>query len=174
MTSIEKYDKVFEVGEYYLKGMGNSEIAARTGLSVNEVSKNVTEYQMLVSSAARHNMSVTERVYEIIEEVDRHYAMITKEAWVNKENAEDAFEFGQVNSALKTIAQVQKQRAEMHKHLFENQDELLMEELEEQRIRQEQLIGILRTLKNKFPEAAEYIQYELQRLTEDVVEVVED
>lgn len=169
------FENVMNVGEEYAKGKSPRQIASALGLETREVNKCIEQYKQVVSWSAKHDLNVYDKINLVIEEVDRHYQLITREAWENKENAEMAQSFGTVNQALKLIADVQKSRASMFQTFSDSQDVELIAQMEEQAQQQEQLKQILMELREKFPEAAKWVMKRLRELDDEVeVEVIDN
>lgn len=167
----EHFELVMQVGEEFAKGSNYKTIATQLDLEPREARKMIEEYKSVVAWAAKNEMNVIDRLNLVVEEVDRHYQLLIKEAWANKSNAEMAEQYGTVNQSLKLVADIQKQRAAMFQHMNDGQDAELIAELEDTQRKQDQLIKILRNLHEKFPQAAAYIKEMLARVEDEPVEV---
>lgn len=167
----DEFEVTMRVGEEYAKGFSAGDIAQRLEISRRDVRKHIALYKKVVLWAAKNDMNIADKISVVIEEVDQHYKMVVNEAWKNKEQADYNGQTNVVNSALSLIAKVQSQRAKMFQEFSDGADAELLAELEETQKRQERLIGILKDLKERFPKAAEYIQHELTKVTDEPEEV---
>lgn len=170
-TNDDHFDLVMQVGEEYAKGSDYRHIADQLGIEKREARQMIEEYKSVVAWAAKNDMNIVDKLNIVIEEVDRHYELITKEAWKNKQNADMAESYGTVNQSLKLIADIQKQRAAMFQSMSDGQDAELMAEMEETQRKQDQLIKILKKLNQRFPQAAAFIRDELARVEDEPVEI---
>lgn len=173
--SDNEFENVMDVGEEFAKGKTPRQIANALGMQVRDVNKYIETYKQVVEWSAKNDLHIHDKVNLVIEEVDRHYQLVTREAWANKENAEMAQSYGTVNQALKLIADIQKSRASMFQVFSDSQDAELIAELEETQRQQDALKKILIGLREHFPEAARWVGEQLRRLEDEVeVEVMQD
>lgn len=164
----EDIDLMFEIGREFAKGVHYREIAEKYEIPTREVTRLIDLYKKFIAWSAKSGGSLTDKIGTVIAEVDEHYGLIVAEAWINKARAEDAGSVNGVNQSLKLIADVQKNRATLFQQMANDADAELMAQLEESNRRQEQIINILRRLKDQFPQAALFIRDELSRLDAEV------
>lgn len=116
-------------------------------------------------------MDIKDRVLNVLNEVDEHYRLIVKEAWKTVKATDSNQDYGSKNSAMKIIATVNKDRAKMFQDAGINQDTEMIEEMNETNRKQEIIKDILREIKQKHPEIAQYIALRMSEI-QDEVEVI--
>lgn len=157
-------DKIVEVGKESAKGKSNKALASIFGISTREAAKMVEQYRSLNVQLARNNQNYADRLGLALEESLQHFDMLLSDAWENKEDASINQEFSVVNSSLRIIKDITEARFKMLHAMTEGQDAELMYELEEMEQQVEQLMKVLRELKEKFPDAAKFVFKRLNEL----------
>lgn len=171
-----EFAKVMTVGREYAKGYSNNEIAQRLEMNRRDVSKYIKQYKDMVQWSARNNMTISDKIAVVLEEVDDHYRMIIRDAWENKAEADLQGQLSTVNQALSLIAKVQQQRAKMFQEFSSEQDAELIAQMEEQQQQHDQIIKILRGLNDRYPQAAAWVRDQLAKVNDEVesIEVIDD
>lgn len=144
MSTVEVFDKMHDVAKLYMKGYNPTEIARELELKRTEVNRYIGDWQEWIRNMTESNTDVKNRVMDILFEVDHHYAMIIKEAWITVEQADTQGQIGNKTNALKLVAQVQKDRANMFQAAGINNDTELVENLARTEKEHEVLKEILR------------------------------
>lgn len=160
-TSVQPFDEIVAIGELWSRGENITSISAQLEISRGAAAKGIEAYKDMLKSLARDNINIAEKVTVVMEEVDQHYKMIVREAWKNKESAENQNSLSQVTASLKLIADIQKARASMFQSAGLNGNAELMAEMEETQRNQEIIIEILKDVAEKYPEASRFIRERL-------------
>lgn len=169
----EEVELTMTVGRAHSKGFSPREIAAELDMTPGQVNKHIQKYGELLAWSMNNNADIAQRVGLIVEETNDHFKELLKEAWNNKKNAEWAEKYGTVNQALKLVLEIQEKRLAMFKDLAKNEDQELLQQMEEQQERQDVLIAVLKSLKDRFPQAAAFVQDQLRQIDSGELEVLE-
>lgn len=165
---VEVYKEVEQAGELWLKNHDYRQIASEMGIPIAKAREYIAQWKNWMHHWANESAEPGERVAEVIDEVDQHFGLITKEAWATVEQADANGNLNAKNAALKIAQSTQKDRAEMIRQAAESYDSKLVEEMHETQKNQEILIEILREVAEKYPEATQYIKERLGEVTGDV------
>lgn len=165
-------DKIIEAGKEFAKGRTAKAVAAQLGVSTKEAKRLYEQYKQMAIEAARKG-DLGDRLALAVEETLLNYETMLTEAWRNKEDAEANMEFSTVNTSLRLIKDMNESRFKMLHQMVDGQDTELLEELDYMERRQEEILDILKDLKEKYPDAARYIAKRLQEL-EGGVQVVSE
>lgn len=144
-----------------LKGQPPRTIAKDLGMTLKEVDRYIADWQLV----ARESKYIQDRAKDALINTDKHYDMLISQLWGVTEAAEANDDYKLKASTLKMIADVERQRIDMLQKsgLLENQ--ALAEQVLETERKQEILVGILRELMLKYPDAAAYVRTELGKVT---------
>lgn len=157
-------EKIIEVGRESSKGKTNKALAGQFGLSTREVSKMVEQYRSLNIQLARNSQNYADRLGLALEESLQHFDMLLADAWENKDDASVNQEFSVVNSSLRIIKDITESRFKMLHAMTEGQDAELMHELDDMERKVDELMRVLKELKEEFPDAARYVAKRLNEL----------
>ena len=165
LEPVEHYEKMNKVITTMLKGTINPyQIAREHNMKVVDVKAYIVEWQ----NYARNNTHIQDRARDAVMGADQHYAMILERLWETVEEADQTQNIRAKNTALKTVAEVERMRIDMLQKAGLLDDQHLAEQVIETERKQEILVNILREVANKHPEAASYIRKELGRVTGQV------
>jgi hypothetical protein len=153
-----------------LKGSNSRQIAKTLGLKPMEVDRYVAEWQ----GYARNNQYIQDRAKDALIATDEHYDMIIRNLWDAVHEADASSDLKIKTATLKMIADIEGKRIEMLQKsgLLENQQ--IADQVIEMERKHEIIIGILRKVTEKYPEAAEFIRREIAKVTGEVVGTVVD
>lgn len=160
---IDAMDRAQEVGKLYLMGRDPRDIAKELDLKLPEVRTALHDWQELLRTQAEGG-EITERVMDVLFEVDAHYRLIVDKAWETVEQANDRDELSNKIAALKLIESINKSRAAMFQQAGVNQDTELIAKMNETRRRQEIVFELLQEIKKRYPAAAQLIATELSKI----------
>lgn len=161
LEPIDHFDQMNKVVEAMLKGTKPRQIAKQLDLRLMDVEKYISEWQEL----ARNNRHIQDRAREALTATDQHYDMIISGLWNIVDEADINGDYKAKKDTYKTIADIEKQRIEMLQKsgLLDNQQ--MAEQVLEMERKQEVLVGILRKIKDEYPEIAGYLRKELSKVT---------
>lgn len=165
-------DNAEKVGRLYLQGKNENQIARELGVPRKDVVVALRDFRSLLRRSSESAVDVRDRLLDIIFEADEAFRMVIEEAWNTVRDADDQDALGVKINALKLVESSTKNRADMLQKSGVSQDDEIIEQLNETDRRQQVLVGILRKVKELYPEAAEYIARELSKVSSDV-EVIE-
>jgi len=157
-----------QVGRLYLQGRNETQIANQLGIQRKYVVAALRDFRGLLKRESETAVDVRERLLDIIYESDESFRMIIDEAWTTVRDTDAEGDNKTKVQALKLVESSTKSRAEMLQKSGVSQDNDIIDEMNEKDRRQEVLVGILREVKQRFPEAAEFIAKELSRLSSTV------
>lgn len=160
------------VGRLYLQGKNETQIARELGIARKEVVVAVRDFRQLLKRQSESAVDVRDRLLDIILEADESFRMVIEEAWGTVRAADEQDSLNTKLNALKIVESSTKNRSDMLQKSGVSEDDEIINQLNETERRQEVLVGILKRTKELFPEAAEYIARELNKISSDV-EVVE-
>lgn len=169
---VEIYKEIEQAGELWMKNHDFREIAREMGINQSKAREYVSEWKNWMHHWANESSHPGERVTDVIDEVDQHYGLITKEAWATVEQADANGNLSAKNNALKLAKDTQKDRAELIRQAAESYDSELVQEMQETQKTQELIMEVLREVADKYPEAASYIKERLGEISGNV-EVIE-
>ena len=170
IESYERLDIMDKVVQQMLKGSSNRQISKSLGLKVSEVDGYIGEWQ----TYARNNQYIQDRAKDALMATDEHYDLIVRGLWQVVDSADVDHDNKLKASTLKSIADVERQRIEMLQKsgLLENQQ--IADQIISMEKKHEIIIGILRQVVEKYPEAAEFIKKEISKVTGEVYGKVVD
>lgn len=141
---IEDMNKVVELK---LQGWTVPQIVKETSLTRVKVLNHLDEWHKW----AQQQQDVMGRAREMLASVDQHYDMIMKELWEVHKGAKDNGDNGISVNALKTLAGIEKDRANLFQQAGLNDQSMLADEIRENERKHEELIKILRDVVYKCP-----------------------
>jgi hypothetical protein len=150
-------DSIIEVGRELSKGKTNKVVAMELNLKPRDVAKLGEQYRTLTLQTAKNNQNFADRLTVSLEESMQHFDMLIKDAWDNKEDASLNQEFNVVNTSIRLLKDLAEVKFKMIHAMTEGQDVDLMADLENMHEEVEMLKGILRDMKDKYPEAARFV-----------------
>lgn len=161
LEPIDHFDQMNKVVEEMLKGHNAKAISTMLGMKPADVNKYILEWQ----GYARNNSHLQDRARDAVVGADQHYNMVIKRMWETVDEADEAEDMRVKVSALRQVADIEQKRIDMLQKagLLDNQQ--LAEQVLETERKQELLIGILREVNSKYPEAAAFVRKELAKVT---------
>lgn len=163
-------DQIIAAGKEFAKGRSAKAVAGALNVSTREAKKLYEQYKQMAIEAAKRG-DLGDRLSVALEESLLHYETMLEEAWRNKNDAEANMEYSTVNTSLRLIKDMTESRFKMLQSMVDGQDVELLEELDAMEREHENLMKILRGLKEEFPDAAKYVRSRLREM--EGVEVVE-
>lgn len=165
---VEQVDTMQHVGKLHMQGYNATEIARQLDIPRTRVKKLIDEWQNYLREYARSNLDIKDRVMAVLYEVDEHWKLVVKESWKTVEQADQQGQLSNKTGALKLIASINKDRAQLFQQAGVNQDSELIEELNEAQHTHEILIGLLKELRSEHPEIADLINARLASIQSEV------
>lgn len=141
---VETLDEMTQVIELKLKGYRPTEIMRSLGITRNAVDKHVEAWRSL----AVNQLDLRERAHEMLVGVDQHYDTILKKTWEVVEESELESDNKTKLTALKLLAQLEKDRVGIFQQAGVADDTLAKEIAENER-KQKILVDILRDVTGK-------------------------
>lgn len=151
-----------------MQGFNATDIARELDIPRKDAKRYIDEWQGFLRETARSNLDIKDRVMSVLYEVDEHWRLVVKEAWKTVDQADQAGQIGNKTGALKLIASINKDRAQMFQQAGVNQDSELIEELNEAQRTHQILIGLLKEIRTEHPEIAELITARLASIQSEV------
>ncbi len=145
MTLIEQFDEMHKVGKLTLTGHEPKEISALLSIPHAQVLMYQREWRKWVHEVSG-KVGVRERLLEVITEADQHWNMVHREAWAVNEAAKLDEDRAIQIQALKLVAQINKDRANLHAQITSDSDAELADQLAELEENYEQLKNLLRAV----------------------------
>lgn len=110
-TDIEEYDVMQQVGELVMEGNNLSQIASSLNITPYMAKKYRDNWRSWLAREAQENTDFTERAVQLVFETLENYDKLKRELWQTVEYCEDNDLPAQKITALKSIAQIEKERA---------------------------------------------------------------
>lgn len=170
LAQVEHLEIMDNVVQQMLKGSNNRQIAKTLGMKPTEVDKYIREWQ----GYARNNQYIQDRAKDALAATDEHYDLIVKGLWEVINDAETFGDHKLKAATLKSVADVEKQRIEMLQKSGVLENQQIAEQIIDMEKKHEIIIGILRQVAEKYPEAADFIKREISKVTGEVHGTVVD
>lgn len=155
-------------GRLYLQGKNETAIARELGVQRKDVLVALRDFRGLLKRTSENAVDVRERLLDIILEADESFRMVIDEAWKTVRDADDEGAMSTKINALKLVESSTGKRADILVKSGISADDDIIEQMNETERRQEILVGILRKVKEEFPDAAEFIARELSKVSTTV------
>lgn len=165
---VEQMSTMEEVGRLHMQGHNATDIARQLEIPRKDAKKYIEEWQNFLREVARSNLDIKDRVMAVLYEVDEHWRLVIKESWKTVEQADRQGQLNSKTGALKLIAGINKDRAQMFQQAGVNQDSELIEELNEAQQTHQILISVLKEIRSEHPEVADLITTRLASLQSEV------
>lgn len=143
----ERFDDAERVAEMYLKGMSATAIARETGLTRAKVLENIKQWSEFVTQ----DSDIKGRAKELLLQVDHHYSMLIKDLWYVVDHAKGTNDLKEMTSALKALAQVEKDRSQLYSTAGITADDELAEQLAKMEMEHDQIKQILKEVSADCP-----------------------
>jgi cell division septum initiation protein DivIVA len=165
-----------EVARLHMQGNNPTDIASLLGMKRTEVKRYINDWQLWLKQMAESNSDIKDRIFNLLFEIDQHYALVIKEAWDTVEQADTAGQLSNKTAALKLIAQVNKDRAGMFQAAGINNDTELAEQLARTEEQHEQIMQMLRDVTANCPNCKLEIRRRLAQINSEaeVIEIERD
>lgn len=161
-------DRAEEVGRRFLKGQNYNIIAKEMGIQRREVIEAHENFKAMLRRESESASEVRERLLDIIYESDEAYRMLIDEGWKTSQEADNQGQLSNKINALKLVQSTVKIRTDMLQEAGISQDNEIIEELNAAKEKQDILVGILRDIKDEYPEIAAKIAKRLSRVSGSV------
>jgi len=168
LSLVEKMELAETVGRLHVQGMNETEIAKNLNVQRKDVVLALRDWRALLKHNSETATDIRDRMLDILYEADESFRMVVKSAWDIVEEASNSGQLGAKTNALKLVESSTKSRADMLQKSGISQDDEIVEQMNEQERRQEILVGILKKARTQFPEAAEFISRELNKIQSEV------
>jgi hypothetical protein len=165
-----QFDQMNKVVEELLKGNTTAQIARTLDLTRAQVDTHIKNWKEF----AKNNDNIRSRAKEALAGADEHYTLLIKEAWDVVNQAGNAGEFGNKNSAIKIIADIEAKRIDMLNKAGVLEDNGLSDQLMETERKQEILVGILRDVTSKCDHCKFEVAKRIGQVTGQVEAVIVD
>lgn len=165
---VEQMGTMEEVGKLHMQGHNATDISRQLDIPRKDAKRYVEEWQGFLREVARSNLDIKDRVMAVLYEVDEHWRLVIKESWKTVEQADQQGQLNNKTGALKLIASINKDRAQMFQQAGVNQDSELIEELNEAQQTHQILIGVLKEIRQEHPEVADLITTRLASIQSEV------
>lgn len=110
-SAIELFDMMQKVGELAMQGHNLNQIADRLDISPYMAKKHRDDWRTWLSREAQENTDFTERAVQLVFETLESYDKLKRSLWETVEYCDDNDLPAQKITALKSIAQIEKERA---------------------------------------------------------------
>lgn len=166
---VQQVDEMNDVIGLLMKQYNPTQIARQLDIPRARVLSHIDNWKNYVSNEA----DIKEKAKETLARVDEHYNQIIKELWKQYEEADSNAAVKDATGALKVLAQVEKDRANLYQAAGITADDKLTEQLMETERRQEILMQVLREI--DCPKCRVQIRKRLAEVTNqaEVIEVVQ-
>ena len=135
-----QFDQMNKVVEELLKGSTVASIAKSLNLTRVQVENHIDNWKEF----AHNNNNIKSRALEALAGADQHFSMLIQEAWDVINEAGNAGELGNKNSAIKIVGDLETKRIEMLQKAGLLQNNEMADQILETERKQELLIGILK------------------------------
>lgn len=139
---VQQVDEMNDVVGLLMKQYNPTQIARQLDIPRSRVLDHIDNWKRYVSQDA----DIKEKAKETLARVDEHYNQIIKELWKQYEEADSNGAVRDATGALKTLAQLEKDRATLFQSAGITADDKLTEQLMETERRQEILMQVLREI----------------------------
>lgn len=155
-----------------MQGYSGADIAAELDVPRRQVTIALRDWQSLLRQQAETGVEIKDKVMDILFESEQSFRMAKKEAWNTVEQADRAQQFGHKIAALKLHKDITKDIYTIFESAGMGQDLELIEEMHRTQETQEQIIALLREIKDEYPEVRDAITRKLAKLTGGEVETM--
>lgn len=131
----------------FIKGNNPTVISRELNISRGKVLEHIDSYKSL----AQNDTDIRGRARELLVTVDEHYNMLVKDLWWVVEEGKTSNNLKEVTAALKAIAQIEKDRAQLYSTAGITADDELGEQLAQMEEEHEKIKDILRTVSADCP-----------------------
>ncbi len=163
---VEKMDLIEKVGEMRLMGKSTTDIAKELGIKRIQVEPFFREFQSLLAREASRG-SLSDSLDDLLFESTQSMRLLLERLWAEYHEAKANLNDKLALDALKEIRTLTGQR---HKMIQESgfEAEAFAAEMEETARQHEILIGLLKEIKDEFPEVAQIISTRISQVTNEV------
>lgn len=155
-----------------MQGHSAADISAELDIPRRQVTTALRNWQDLLRQQAETGVDIKDKVMDILFESEQSFRMAKKEAWATVEQTDRAQQFGHKIAALKLHKDITKDIYTIFETAGLGQDIELIEEMHRTQEVQEQIIALLREIKDEYPEARDAITRKLAKLTGGEVETM--
>lgn len=166
---VEQMELAEKIGELNLRGYTESQIARQLDMKRADVVFLLNGWRDMLRRESRTATQVKDLVMDILAEAKESWGLISQEAWHTVQQADDQGHLGHKISALKLLDSVNRNRNKAFADAGVGYDTELIEEMNETQRKQDILIDILKEVKDKWPEASQYIAKKLADATREVI-----
>ena len=165
-----QFDQMNKVVEELLKGNTPTQISKTLDIPRAQVSKHIDNWKQFVQDSSM----IKDRAKEALAGADQHYQLLIKEAWKSLEDADQAGELGNKNTAIKIIADIEAKRIDMLNKAGVLEESDVAQQILESEKKQEVLISILRDVTANCDKCKFEVASRLQEVTGKLEAVVVD
>lgn len=154
-----------------MKGYSPADISAELGIKRRDVTAALRDWRDMLRRETMTSLDIKDKVMDILAETEESLRYTRKQALDTAQQADDSGQYGTKVQALKLYRDVSKDINEIFEKAGIGQDAEIIEEMNRQQRAQEQLIDLLKEIKQKHPEVNELISRRLNKILNEGAEV---
>jgi hypothetical protein len=162
--------KMDKVVTEYLKGLTNTEIARKLGMTTGQVGGILKEWRGLASN----NEAIKSRALLALKGADTHYDKLIKKAYEVMEDAEDAENINQRLASIKLIADMEAKRIDLLQKAGALEDTDISRQIVETERKQAIVVDILKNTVGGCSRCRPMVQSKLAEMTNEIVVIPAD